>query len=113
MSDPFVAEQIIEQVEAFFNLDVNVNGQVHRISFFKMVGALSGGRKMVYDDNSLMFFVDTAKLQGKVIIKLNGMDLYDVEFWKHKDLVGDKPTKVVNDVFFDQLTNILREELGV
>jgi hypothetical protein len=109
-----VASTIIEQIEGLFN--VTINGQ--KISFFRMVGALDKNNlnmgKLLCSDNSVLFAVQTPKLNGKVEVVYNeGSDLYDIRLYNKKDLVECKPTKEINEVFFDQLTKILVEELGI
>lgn len=105
-----VAKTIIEQVETLYNATININGTSHKISFFKMIGASD----FVYSEDSLMFFAHGGKYahKVKVVITLNSGDLYDVEFWLIR--AGDcDMLEEHNDIFFDQLTHVLEEGLGV
>lgn len=114
MTSREIASTIIEQIDGLYNF--RING--HKISFFTVVGALDKNNlnsgKLVYSNNSLLFAVQTPKLNGKVEIAYNeGSDMYDIRLYNKKDLVECKPTKEINDIFFDQLTTILVEELGI
>lgn len=110
MTSQEVARTIIDQIEQGYNLRINIGGTVHKISFFKTIGAINLG----YDENTLKF---TARLgKGRpniiVVIKLNSMDLYDIEFFILRKFEC-KSIKAINDVYADNLTQVLISELGL
>lgn len=58
-------------------------------------------------ENFLTFKVQGHKFKGRVKITLIGNDLYDIEFIK--GLKEPKVEKVYNDVFFDDMTDLIDE----
>lgn len=82
--------------------------------FFKSV--LDG--QIAYDENTIMFRAKTDKLSRKIVIKLNAMDTYDIEIWKveiyeKEPFIYTEKVSEINDVYCDQLTDILNQELGL
>lgn len=75
-----VARTIFEQVAA---LKVPELG----FSFF----SLSGAREFLYDGKSLQFRIAGKNAKGinKIIIRVNDLDLYDIEFWEVRTLRKD------------------------
>ena len=117
-ASPEVAQTIMEQVLYTFSEELSLDEAVKygdkKLNFFQIANA----SQYVYDENSIMFRVQTPKLDGKVIIKLNGMDLYDIEFWivgvyDKEPYIYSKQVKEINDIYCDQLGQILKEELGL
>ena len=60
--------------------------------------AMTGAKKFVAEEYALMFQIPRF---GKIRIKLNGKDLYDVQFIKAKKIA------TVFDLYFDQLIPFL------
>jgi len=101
-----VAKTIIDQIRQGFKKSVNINGKVIKFDVMKVLGA----EKFTYDRNMVMFKVRNNK---KVIIKVNVMDLYDVEVWDIKNILEPKQLEVIKDVYNVELTDRLLEALKV
>lgn len=91
-SQPTVAEIIAQQLGGLGRLKSFVNG-----------------REFAQDENLFQFRFSGSRQMNKVVIRLNSMDTYDVEFWKigrfsMKTLgIPMKKVKTVNNVYCDQL----------
>ena len=112
MSNNALGLEIVDQINYIFKAGLNdheLNEYASsRLDFFKVVNA----KDMAFDDTSLMFRAKTAAFDGKVIIKVNGMDTYDVELWKVQLEPFDvQKLKEINDVYCDELGNVLKREL--
>lgn len=72
-----------------------------------MFKAVDGSQFVALEDG-MQFRVKGDKFAGKVVIKLNAMDTYDIEFWDIR-LDEDIIEKVdeVNDIYNDQLAEVL------
>lgn len=103
-----IAKGIIADIEAGYNLKINIGGTVHKVSFFRTIGA----EKLVYTDNSLMFTAKRGKgrLPVRSVITLNEMDTYNIEFYTIRKFEAKK-IKEVKDVYNDQLADTLVREL--
>lgn len=77
--------------------------------------ALIGADTYLYDKDYLQFKTKTRKI-NTVIIKLNGLDLYDIELYyckvttKEPYIINNKINEI-NNVYADQLADILQGEL--
>jgi len=84
----------------------------------KQIGAkalfLIGAKNFVYTpDGGLRFKVGRNKLNANMIhVKLNGKDLYDIQFWSIRGASG-KVKKQVDDVYAEDLTKTIGHELGL
>jgi len=84
----------------------------------KQIGAkalfLIGAKKFVYTpDGGLRFKVGRNKLNANMIhVKLNGKDLYDIQFWSIRGASG-KVKKQVDDVYAEDLRKTIGHELGL
>lgn len=77
-----------------------------------MTGAGKGARMFIAIENGVQFGFGLNNSMNRVIIKLNGSDLYDIEFWK----IGKKTCKKVkeyNDVYCDMLVDIFESTTGL
>ena len=103
-----IAKGIIADIQAGFNMTINIGGSVHKVSFFKFVGA----DKLTYTENSLMFTAKRGKgrLPVRSVITLNEMDTYDIELWTVRKFEAKK-IKEVKDIYNDQLADILVKKL--
>ncbi len=71
-----------------------------------------GAKDFIGSDSSIQFKVGgMTRWKGKVIVKLNGSDLYDVRFFRSR---GTKILEDVTtgDVFAEDLVNIIDEKVG-
>ena len=59
------------------------------------------------EDYALMFQVDGNHFKGWVIVSLNFMDLYDVEFYDNASVKQYE----VNDIYAEDLANIIDENV--
>jgi hypothetical protein len=71
-----------------------------------------GTKSLVGSDEGygfLMFSVSGMKFKGKVKVELNGMDYYDVRFYKRdsKEPLGYKEVKTLNDVDCESLNEMI------
>lgn len=77
------------------------------LQFFKAVKA----KDLVELKNGLQFRVKGDKFAGKVVITLNEMDTYDIEFWNIQlgpdDLFIVEKVDEINDIYNDQLLETL------
>ena len=101
MSQQQIAKTIIDQLEQSFNMVV----MGKKVSIFAYIGAKKG--TFVYDDNSVMFIVPKRQ---KIIITLNGNDLYDVDLYNLNKFEYEKQVK---DIYADQLKDTVFSLLGV
>lgn len=97
------------------------NNQIIAQNILKVIGSMSrlsvmiGAKDFVAIDNGLQFGLKRAsKGINKIIIKLNSLDLYDIELGNYSSRKLEyKTKKVINGVYFDQLKAILEEETGL
>ena len=87
MSDLLIATEIKRQLFYF--------GQVKVWSW--------GANTWVGGENFLQFKVQGFKLKGTVRIKLNGSDLYDIEFKDKKGIIVNS----INDVYAEDMVDII------
>lgn len=74
------------------------------LNFFKAVKT----SQLVTNDDGLQFRVKGDKFSGKIVIKLNGMDTYDIEFWDIRLSEGIiEKVDEINDVYNNQLLETL------
>lgn len=92
---------IIDQLQESFKMTVNGN----RVSVFSYIGAQKDSLVMLGD--GIMFIVPKRK---KIIITLNGNDLYNVSLYNLRKFEYEKEVK---DVYASQLLNTVFELLGV
>jgi hypothetical protein len=91
---------IIQQLEEQF--DMTVNGS--KVSIFAYIGAK---QPFVYDENMVMFEVPKRK---KIIITLNGNDLYNVELYSLKTFSYEEQAI---DIFARNLKDTVFSLLGI
>lgn len=59
-------------------------------------------------ENGTKFMVDGSKFHGKVVITLNTMDTYDIEFWKiNMRNLEFKKIDEINDIYNNQLAEVI------
>ena len=87
--------------------------------------AMTGAKKLVGDNNTLrMTLPRNGSKANRLWITLNGKDLYDMRFFRHRngrinlktgELIPDKDDceKVFNDIFCDQLQEIFTMYTGM
>ena len=77
------------------------------LNFFKAVKA----KDLVALEDGIQFRVKGDKFAGKVVIKLNAMDTYDIEFWNIQlgpdDLFIVEKVDEVKDIYNNQLLEAL------
>jgi hypothetical protein len=69
------------------------------------------GAKQFYSDNdgnTLVFKFPNPRGPNLVKITLNGMDTYDIEFWR-----GTKKVKEMSNIYNDQLMDVFEKETGL
>ena len=103
-----IATTILSQIEEGYT--GTLNGV--RMSALKLLGADS----FSYGDNSVQFKVKGSRKLNTVVVKLNEMDTYDVEFHLCKIVmrepyVVNKKVAEVNDVYFDELSKVIVEKV--
>jgi hypothetical protein len=78
--------------------------------------AMIGAQHMVSLDDlgGVQFVFKGSKRTNKVVIKLNSLDLYDIEFWKFTKSTGAcvKVTELCS-LYADQLVQTFSEETGL
>lgn len=79
---------------------------------FKM---MTGASKFVALENGLQFSIPKSKGINKVVVTLNGSDLYDVDFWNIKMGKSFSMTQIskITDVYNDNLQDIFTQETGL
>lgn len=88
---------------------LTVIGSQNRLS------AMIGAKDFVAIENGLQFGLKRAsKKVNKIIIRLNSMDTYDVEFANlNMRTVEYKVINTVNGIYFDQLKSVIEENTGL
>ncbi len=71
-----------------------------------------GARNLAGDEKSLQFDIRGSKRFNRIKIQLNSKDLYDITFYKIVKF-DIKDMKTVNDVYVDQLHNVIEKETGL
>lgn len=76
--------------------------------------AMIGAKQFVSlnEPPGVQFGFSNRKGPNKVVIKLNGKDLYDVEFWKIKKFDFNKVDEA-NDVYAEHLKSVFEEATGL
>jgi hypothetical protein len=99
---------ILNQIQAVIVYTID-GAKIHPLEYM-------GAEDFVYDKNGLMFMVRGSMDFNKVIIKLNGRDLYDVELWDIVHTRYDIESNMIdeyNDVEASELGHLLiREGFG-
>ena len=75
-----------------------------------------GTRQKLGDDCSLTFDCRGSKAVNKIRVTLNGLDLYDLTFWKVTRRNGQFHVKVVEqvqDIYFDGLRDVIERVTGL
>jgi len=70
-----------------------------------------GSKNYVLHPNGVQFDVRGSKFRGRVIIKLNSMDLYDIEFGTIRNMEWKLKSKE-KGIYNDQLVNIIDNVVG-
>ena len=70
-----------------------------------------GAKQYVLHKDGIQFDVRGSKFRGRVIIKLNSRDLYDIDFGTIRKMDW-KLKKREKDVYVDQLVNIIDNTVG-
>jgi len=81
----------------------------------KMFGVMTGAKNFTSIESGLQFSLPSRfALQGinKITITLNGLDLYDVTFYKQLG-VNIKEIKSIDNVYFDQLQEVFTRVTGL
>lgn len=96
MSDTTVAQNILNQMGG------------------RRVQVMVNGRDFVYDDNSVSFKFSGSQKTNQVHVKLNGMDTYNVTFykWKPQKLEHTK-VKEVNGIYAEDLKPFFEDTTGL
>jgi len=81
----------------------------------RLFGVMTGAKNLVSTDNSLRFSLPgsiTKNRLNKVVITLNGRDLYDITTYK---IWGTKVTELetIEDVYAEQLRNVFSAMTGL
>ena len=75
--------------------------------------AMTGARNLLVGDRHLSFRVTHAKNKANYVhIKLNGSDLYDVEFLNYRTN-AIRTVSVHNNIYADQLRGVFERETGL
>lgn len=101
MTNQLIGQTIYRQI-----LESRIRNEPFMTNFFKVVGAT----ELVILESGLRFRVKGDKFKGKVVIKLNDMDTYDIEFWKgktHKGFTTYDKVDEINDIYNDMLLETL------
>lgn len=74
---------------------------------------MTGAKNLVALENGLMFSIGRGakKSINKVVVKLNSMDLYGMEFWNIRG-ANVKTVATAQNVYCDQLQEIFTKETG-
>ncbi len=82
--------------------------------------AMTGARNIMHDAGALIFSLPGRTFTrggiNKVKIGLNGLDLYDLTFWKIANKRGAftvEEVSTASDVYFDQLQAVFTEATGL
>lgn len=100
MTSQEVAKSIIEQLE--YNFGLTING--HKVSFLSYIGAK---KPFTYTNNGLQIIVPNKK---KLLIELNGLDLYNVSLYDYKYFRYDE---FIKDIGVGELRDTILRMLGV
>jgi len=81
----------------------------------RLFGVMTGAKNLVSTDNSLRFSLPgsiTKNRLNKIVITLNGRDLYDITTYK---IWGTKVTELetIEDVYAEQLRNVFSDMTGL
>ncbi len=72
-----------------------------------------GAKNFIGSDNGLSFKIErNCKSISHIQIKLNGLDLYDMTFLRVR-MCEAKTLSVVENVYFEQLNQIIKSETGL
>lgn len=77
--------------------------------------AMTGANSFTAGKNSLSFRIPRSRKIKAVVITLNGLDLYDIQFKGQKNAPSHEVFDVAvhNDVYFDDLQQIFTKETGL
>lgn len=99
-----IGQTIIEQIQ-----QGHVTNEP-QLNFMKVVHAT----QLVALDNGVQFRVRGDKFSGKIVVKLNAMDTYDIELW---DIRLDEGiinmVEEIKDIYNDQLTETLWNKIVI
>ena len=92
MTDMTVARTILQQIRTLDRWALGAYGMINAVGL----------------DDGIQFDVKGLKFKGKVIIKLNGMDLYDITFGRMNGKTFEFDVKHTSEgIYCDQLVEIL------
>lgn len=74
--------------------------------------AMTGAHYISAIENGLSFRFKGSRTFNHLNIVLNGLDTYDLKFFKIRN-VDIKDTKVIYNIYYDQLTDIFEKETGL
>ena len=94
MSNIITAQTILDQIKA--SRDENGNTGIHLMMCW-------GYRNAQVLENGVQFHVSGLKFKGVVQVRLNGMDLYDIQFWT----IRRNLKKEYADIYCDQLLELI------
>ena len=107
MTDTEVAATILEQIQM---------GQVRnepQLTKFRIYFKVLKAKNFAVIANGVKFNVSGDKFKGKIVITLNTMDLYDIEFWNvRQNTVTDKAEEI-NDIYNDQLAQVIWDRVVI
>lgn len=97
------------------------NNQVIAQNILKVIGsqsrlsAMIGAKDFVAIDSGLQFGLKRASNKiNKIVIRLNSMDTYDVEFGNYsKSKMEYKTVKTIDGLYFDQLKSVIESTTGL
>lgn len=77
--------------------------------------AMIGADKFTYDNaGALKFWFKSCKKANIIKIELNGMDLYDITFYKYNRKTYDCPlVKEFNNIYAEDMKKIIEEYTGL
>jgi len=88
------------------------NTIVNQMGGMKRLRLMVGADKFVGDANGVQFSFKGNRTMNRARIDLNGLDLYDIAFWKFGKSSFDKISEHTN-VYFDQLIDFFESETGL
>lgn len=76
--------------------------------------AMVGASHFAHTHNALRFRFKMCNKANVCLITLNGLDLYDLKFFKCKPTAADsEPVKTYENLYFDQLTDTFEKYTGL
>lgn len=91
---------------------MNANTTIQQLGGRRFI-AMTGAKNFYHYKNSLSFRIGSGATRGVNLVKitLNGLDLYDLEFYRSRG-TKLKIVSSVENVYFDQLQTVFTENTG-